>query len=1173
MEVAIVSAVASPIAKQVFNVATSLLQGRFQLLQGVEEDIRDLSSQLTAILAVLEDAEEKQLDSPQIRDWLGKLKDVLYDAEDILESFETEQRQQQQQQQVRNLHLPFNQCSSKLNAAQEIKKILLRLQKIGKEKKNFQLSNVHVVVRDDSGWSHNSDSRRTGFIVHESDVVGREEDKGKIVDLLLAEQEYSDDRVCVVPIIGMGGLGKTTLAQLVYNDERIKSHFEFQMWVCVTDVFDYNKILKDMIEYHTEIKYNDVSSLSNAQLESRLLDFLKGKPFLLVLDDIWPERFEWTNLEKLLKHGGKGCRVLVTSRSKTISNLMRTQPPYFLEQLPEDECWSLFEKFAFWGVGGNRTADVDDIGRQIVIKCNGLPLAIRAMGALLGGIDVKKWKNILKHEIWEAEKHNDAMKPQILPALSLSYNHLPSHLKRCFSYCCVYPKAYVFHKLDLIKVWSAASLILPRGQNSIEDIGSDYFDELLARSFFQLSKVDNKETFRIHDLHHDLAQSVSGPYCYQIKDNDSCNFSDKARHVSLLCNAAQQPIMQVMEKCQNLRTLLSPSDHLKNFGRALESIFGTLKYIRILDLSSSVMQEVPESVGDLKLLRYLDLSKTEIRRLPNSLGNLINLETLKLLVCPWLYELPKDLGKLTNLHHLELDDIFWYKLQTLPPGIGSIIGLQNLHGFPVSHESGKGIDELKGMLHLKGALHLKKLENSVNAGEANLKDKEGLKNVAFEWSYRDGCPDDAAVDESVLEDLQPHPNVEEIQVIRYQGNRFPSWMRDGHVKNLVSLTLNHCKNCRVLSLGQLSQLQNLSLKGNLELEEWMDNGQYHYLRSLKITNCPKLRDMPQCFLSLYSLKIKKCDSLKDLPLIPSVQFLFLVDNLVLQNFNEKIVFLVYVNNQGQSVPVKQPSFIKLLELKVINCPKLPSLPERFAPQKLDISSCPLLTILPEPEFSRRFQHLSIDACIDATLVRAIPNTSSLYSLVISNISNLTSFPTWPHLPGLKTLYISGCKDLTSLSEAAASSTSTSVFQGMNSLELLSIRECPNLVSFPDKELPATLKCLIISSNSSLMSLGPNQMILKSLTSLGDLYIDNCPRLQSLPEGGFSISLQHLRIEGCPELINRCLKDSGEDWPKISHVPDLEIQVSVEVPLDRKSVNHSTTWYHRFICCKAGARNK
>ncbi|KAA8520321.1 hypothetical protein F0562_014577 [Nyssa sinensis] len=593
-------------------------------------------------------------------------------------------------------------------------------------------------------------------------------------------------------------------------------------------------------------------------------------------------------------------------------------------------------------------------------------------------------------------------------------------------------------------------------------------------------------------------------------------------------------------------------------------MFRTLKYIRVLDLSSSVLEELPNSIEELKLLRYLDLSKTEIRRLPDSICSLYNLQVLKLLGCLFLFELPKNLGNLVNLQHLELDEMFWYKLSVLPPRMGNLKGLQNLHAFSVGHESGCGIEELKDMVYLTGTLHISKLENTVNAGEAKLKEKERLKKVVFEWNNRDG----GQQDEAVLEDLQPHSNLKELEVLHYRGTGFPLWIRDGLLQNLATISLKHCTKCKVLSLGQLPHLGELYIKGMQELEEWPDV-QYPSLTRLKISSCPKLKKLPKIFLNLRVLKVKKCDSLRELPLSPSLMFLILVDNLVLENWNEAILRLAFVNEQGQLVSQQnRPSYISLIELKIINCPKLQALPEHFAPQKLEIRGCELLSALPIPEHFQRLQHLSIDACHDGTLVRAIPDTGSLYSLVISNISNLASLPKWPHLPGLKALYIRDCKDLVSLSEEETS------FQSLTSLKLLSIRDCPKLVSLPDNGLPTSLESLSIGSCPSLESFGPKEM-LKSLTILKDLYIEDCPALQSFPEEGLPHSLQHLHVEGCPSLTKHCEKDRGSDWSKIMHIPDLELEsIKVSsVPNSLSKEEHpkiktsSAFWKRRFTCCK------
>ncbi|KAF3960662.1 hypothetical protein CMV_014649 [Castanea mollissima] len=863
---------------------------------------------------------------------------------------------------------------------------------------------------------------------------------------------------------------------------------------------------------------------STSHLQSQLLEYLAGQRFLLVLDDVWTvDCLKWKPLKDLLKQGAKGSRVLVTSRITKVKDIIGAQLPHLLGYLPEEECWSLFAKIAIQGESlcSQRRKVLEDIGRQIVRKCKGLPLAVKAMGGLLRGCvdDVKKWQKIQSSEMWEIEDQNSRNdKPKILAILKLSYDHLPSHLKRCFSYCSLFPKAYVFHKEELVKLWLAQRFIQARGRETEEEIGIAYFDELLGRCFFQVSVIDDKEIFNMHDLIHDLALSISSPNCCLINDNKSYSFSERSHHVSLLGKDVEQPMLTIVENARKLRSLLFPSHYLKNFGQALERAFRTMRYLRTLDLSSSMILELPSSIDELKLLRYLDLSRTEIKFLPNSICNLYNLETLKLLGCPWLFKLPKDLGNLVNLRHLELEDLFWFKFSILPPKVGNLTRLQNWHAFQVGNKIGYRIEELKNMAYLSGTLHISQLENVVDVVEAKMNEKKYLWKLVFEWSDRVVNTHDDATEKIVLEGLQPHSNLKELQICHYRGNEFPAWMREGRLQNLVSVTLNDCTNCKTLTLGELPNLQVLCVKGMQELEIWPEV-RCPSLSRLKFSNCPKLRELPNCFPKLRTLKIKSCKSLRALPVAPSLMFLTLIDNLILEDWSEVVTAWGPMSGEVQDSSCHQGSWFNLLELNVTSCPKLQTLPIDFAPQKLEISGCELLVALPQPHFAERLQHLALDACLDGTLVREIPNTSSLYSLVISSISNLTSLPQWPQLPGLKALYIRDCKDLMSLSESKEASLST-----LLSLTLLSIRNCPMLVKLTE-ELPATLECLSIGSCPFLQSLGPKE-ILKSLPSLKDLYIEDCPMLQSLPEDGLPSSLQHLQIQRCPLLTERFQMEEG-----------------------------------------------
>ena len=1192
------SLLVTPVVEMAIKRVSSLIEKEFSAIYGVEEDVRNLSSKFTAIQAVLKSAEDGQVKHRDLKDWLEKLRDVAYDAEDILDAFSTQVQLRNRKELVRfRPHFCASKVFFHIDIAHKINKLLTRLDMIHQEKEQFH---GHIIDSVPGTQNHKTP---ISLPVHNSDVVGRGNDRNRIVELLKSDESDREGEVSVIPIIGIGGLGKTTLAELIYNDERVKHCFDFRMWVRVSVNFDLSRILKAIMDnlrdtnFHTSPLGSRIDNLQDLKSDTdfpttlvfRIQEYLAGKKFLLVLDDVWTENYmEWEPLKSILRQGKKGSKVLVTSRSAKVSQMMGVQAPYELAYLPEPECWSLFKRIAFTN-DNLSSGELEQIGRDIVSKCHGLPLAVKAMACVLrGNVDVKKWKRILTNDIWDAEKHT----PSILPALQLSYHNLPSYLRQCFAFCSLFPKAHIFKKEELVKLWVAEGFIQSSPQERAEETGSEYFDELVMRSFFQPSDDDNDKNYRMHDLIHDLATLISSPYYYQEKDTNS---SDRLRHASLLCKDAEQPLVKIIDTSKRLRTLLFPHDHLKDFKQqTLDKIFRTMTYIRVLDLSSSTILQLPQSIEKLKLLRYLDLSKTEIRMLPESICNLWNLQTLKLLGCVWLSQLPRDLGKLIHLMHLELDEIFWYNAPAMPPRMGKLTLLHNLHAFQIgSAEDGCGIKELKDMKNLTGTLHILKLENAANAEEAKLTEKTCLDKLVLEWSNRDTDPEDQAAEERVLEDLQPHSNLDKLQICHYRGTRLPVWMRDGLFEKLVTVSLKHCTNCRVLSLGRLPNLRRLCIKGMQELEVWPEE-EFPSLVRLKISNCPKLRKLPSCFPGLQVLKIKKCDSLKAFA-VPTgcMSSLILVNNRVLEDWQEPVRISSdderissddeHISNDDERISNEDerisnddalissddellefpPEFIRyrkplalydFLELKIICCPKLPALPQLLT-TKLEISGCELLTAFPDSGLFEGVEHLVLD---EATLVKAIPVTRSLISLVISNISNATSLPKWPHLPELKALYIHHCKDLVSLSQEAAP------LQRLTSLQLLSIESCPELVSLPDEGLPKKLECLMIGSCPNFESLGPND-VLKGLTSLKDLYIEDCPKLKCLPEEGVSTSLQHLVIQGCPLLMEQCRKEGGGGpyWSKIMHIPDLEIS----------SINASSTfgrsvpWYHRLACCQ------
>ncbi|XP_059645937.1 putative disease resistance RPP13-like protein 1 isoform X1 [Cornus florida] len=275
-------------------------------------------------------------------------------------------------------------------------------------------------------------------------------------------------------------MGKTTLAQLVYNDARVTQEFDMKAWACVSDPFDIKTITKKILDGVTRSN-NDIESLDELQI--KLKETLKEKKFLVVLDDVWKHAYDdWNRLRIPFSDGAHGSRIIVTTRIDDVASAMGTIPSHCLEELSFKDCWSLFEKHAFQS--GDCMAHSErkiKIGEQIVQKCKGLPLAVISLGGLLRSKqDMEGWKEILESQVWHLESN-------VSPALQLSYNDLASHLKRCFVHCSKFPKDYNFEKEKLVRLWIAEDLVQqPKSKKSVEDEGHSYFLQLLSRSFFQV---------------------------------------------------------------------------------------------------------------------------------------------------------------------------------------------------------------------------------------------------------------------------------------------------------------------------------------------------------------------------------------------------------------------------------------------------------------------------------------------------------------------------------------------------------------------------------------------------------------------------------------------------------------------------------------------------------------
>ncbi|XP_060964673.1 putative disease resistance protein RGA3 isoform X2 [Cannabis sativa] len=244
----------------------------------------------------------------------------------------------------------------------------------------------------------------------DSQVYGREDDKEAILKLLFCDDEDVDHSISIIPIVGIGGIGKTTLVQNVYYDNTVQEHFSLKVWVTVSDYFDVLKIAKLILEKIVG-KRRETNELH--QIQKDLKDSLAGKKFLFVHDDVWNENYElWDLLKSSFQSGARGSKIIVTTRNEDVALKMKTRDvqTYKLKIMTGGECWKLFAEHAFDHVDTNEVVlcELQEIGRQIVKKCKGLPLAVKSMVGLLRSMStVDEWRHVLQKNVWELpNSHN-----------------------------------------------------------------------------------------------------------------------------------------------------------------------------------------------------------------------------------------------------------------------------------------------------------------------------------------------------------------------------------------------------------------------------------------------------------------------------------------------------------------------------------------------------------------------------------------------------------------------------------------------------------------------------------------------------------------------------------------------------------------------------------------------
>uniref|UniRef100_A0ACD5UC96 Uncharacterized protein n=1 Tax=Avena sativa TaxID=4498 RepID=A0ACD5UC96_AVESA len=1179
------------VVRGVANKAADALVQSVTGMCGVEADRRKLERQLMAVQCKLADAEAKSKTNQYVKRWMQDLRTVAYQADDVLDDFLYEALRRQIQigdsktRKVLSHFTSYSPLAFRHTMSRKLNNVLEKIDKLVEEMSKFGLESHAGSPRVLYTQTHSG-------LDMDTEPVGREDDKGVVMRLLLDQEDQQ--KVQVLPIFGMGGLGKTTLAKMVYNDSKIQQHFQLRMWHCVSDNFEAISLVKSIIELAT--KETCYLPHTIELLRGRLQEVIGRRRFLLVLDDVLGEVQQiWEDSLKplLCAVAGSGSVILVTTQSQRIASMMSTLGPHELACLSEEHSWELFSEKAF-SKYVHQQAELITIGKGIVNKCKGLPLALKTMGGLMSSkLQVREWEAIAESNIGD----NDRGKDEILSVLKLSYEHLSSEMKQCFAICAVFSKGFEMEKSMLIQLWMANGFVQQEqeGMMDLDQRGEFIFNELVWRSFLVEMKPFDHWASRhglvgcgMHDLMHDLAKDVTDE-CATIEELlQHKAFMKDVSHIKVSSDELELSCGLLKDK-NYLRTLLLPSSVHKDLHK--------LKPMFLRALSCGSPHIIHNQHLNAKHLRYLDLSHSEIARLPDSVCMLYNLQTLRLNHCHRLQYLPEGMRTMRNLKHLYLFECD--KLERMPPNIGLLSNLRTLTAFVVDIGDGYGIQELKDLKHLGHRLELYnliKIESGADAKQANLFQKKNLSELSLCWGRRkyNGPPDDVGNMEDVLEALAPYNELAVLEVHGYGGTKFSPWMINSRMcQCLKKLIIFNCPRCNDLPISHmLVSLEYLSLGG-------MDS----------LTTLCKLSDA----------EVEACST--SLQLFPKLKTIFLEDLPLLE---------IWAENSARELH-SLVIFPQLEELSIHDCRKVASVPNSPILKILRITECCSLPISSLAHLST-LSELSYDGkgCCSAGI--PLGCWPSLVKLLVSSLAYMTMMPLeeqqihtplktlrslwlygpncfettsilsklhlrpwgcfaflqelrisechelvhWPmdefrHLICLRSLSISFCANL----EGKCSSFEEEILP-LPQLEMLSIYNCGSLPAIP--MVPESLEELLIGECTSLVSLPSNlgnlaklralqirgcnglRYLPDGLTCLGKLTIERCPGVDTIPPGLLQRLpvLKSLQIVGCEDL-QRCLIEGGEYFNLVSSIPCKDIPAP-----EKKSSKKSQAFLKRLL---------
>ncbi|XP_071929170.1 disease resistance protein RPM1-like [Coffea arabica] len=531
------------------------------------------------------------------------------------------------------------------------------------------------------------DIRAQSLFIEEAQLVGIDKPKAELISKILDDHS----QLKVVSVAGMGGLGKTTLVKKVYDDAAVKKQFQSHAWITVSQNFQFRDIIKNLIQQlYNEIRRPvppEVESMNDIMLSEFVRDFLQERRYILVLDDVWSID-AWEAIKCVLPDCNTASRVVLTTRIADVASascLGSLNFIYKMEPLSEKESWTLFCNRTFQS--NDCPPNLEEVAKKILKKCEGLPLAIVAIGGVLALKDkgkIDEWEMILHGFGGEAD--GSGKLDRIKRVLLHSYNDLPHYLKSCLLYLSIYPEDYPIEVDDILEKWIALGYVEEREGITRTDIAMRYMKELINRSLIQVKSTwdDGRlVTCGLHDFLREITVSKSKEQSFTtVATRYYTRWPENVRHLAIH-NFTDNPQEISSLKCLRSVVIFGYEDPLTTTFLS-KFLCGDPKLLKVLDLYGAKLDSIPKQVFKLFHLRYLSLNGTGVKIIPKSIGKLQNLEVIDLTRTN-VTELTVEILNLRKLRSLWLDGVGDYSNEhadwgcKCPLGIGKLICLETLY--------------------------------------------------------------------------------------------------------------------------------------------------------------------------------------------------------------------------------------------------------------------------------------------------------------------------------------------------------------------------------------------------------------------------------------------------------------------------------------------------------------